>query len=96
MAVPCCSPVLGYGATTAYVLGMSNAGPNPWSSKEWTHPLIIERDPYVSKGCPSERDSDIGIFCSRANMSNLVTFDSNNYLHFTSMLTWEWSGEAIM
>jgi hypothetical protein len=96
IAVPCCSPVLAHGIGTDYVLGQSNAGPNPWSGKEWIHPLIIERDPTAANGCPSERDSDIGVFCCRNSLPSLATFDSNNYLKFTSLLAIEWSGEAII
>ena len=96
IAIPCGSPVLAHGAGTAYALGQTYSGPNPWSSKEWIHPMIIERDPTAQYGCPSERDSDIGIFCCRANLTNMATFDSNNYLKFTSMLAIEWSGEAII
>lgn len=90
------SPLLGYGNAAACVLTQSNGGPNPWSGKEWVHPLIIERDPSVQNGCPSERDSDIGIYCCRNTLTNMATFDSNNFLHFLSILAWEWSGEAII
>jgi len=96
IAVPCGGEVLGYSGATDYVLGQSNAGPNPWSGNEWLHPFIVARDPGGVNGCASERDADIGIFCCRTNMPIMSTFDSANYIHFVSALAWEWSGFTIV
>jgi hypothetical protein len=96
IARTCSFEVLGYGVSSAYLYGLTNAGPNPWSGREWLTPMIVVRDPTGLSAYSSERDSDCGLFMCRTNMANMVTFDSGNYLHFVSALCWEWSGEAIV
>lgn len=89
--------VLGYSVTTTnFVEKMSNAGPNPWSGREWVRPLILWRDRTMTEGAPSIRNMTCGLYQTRRNMTDLTTFDSNNYIHFDNGLCWEWSGEAIV
>lgn len=98
LSVRCCAAQLGYGTNASTPHEQSNAGPNPWSSEEWLQELRIVNDPDVVSGVPSERDAgpDIGVYQGRINLSDLATFDSDNYLHFDNGLVWEWSGESLV
>jgi hypothetical protein len=89
---------LGYGngAGSASVEEQPNAGPNPWSGKEWIRPLYIIRDITGTEGFPSERNSDCGVYQGRANMPDLSTFEADMRLHFDNGLVWEWSGETLV
>jgi hypothetical protein len=90
---------LGIGTTTGddtEVETQSNAGPNPWSGKEWVRPLILWNDASMVEQAPAMQNADCGVFQTRSNMASLVTFDSAAYLHFISGLAWEWSGETIL
>lgn len=101
LAISVGTAVLGYtphgtSGEATFIEEMSNAGPNPWSGKEWIRPLIIWRDKWMNGGCPSMRLLTNGLFQTRKNMTSLTTFDSNAYIHFAKGLCWEWSGEAII
>lgn len=92
-AVPCSIGSLGYSAAGAYCpTNQSNGGDNPWSGNEWLMPLLIIRDPDGVFGCYSERDSDIGIYRGRENLTNLDTFDSDLKMHFDTGLVIDWNG----
>lgn len=86
---------LGY-STNSCVIDQSNASDNPWSSEEVIFPLILIRDPEADDGCPAQSKSDAGLYMGRANLPDLATFDSDNYLHFKYGFIWEWNGEAII
>jgi hypothetical protein len=100
MAVECTAAQLQMGTGGGgnnNIVGMSNAGSNPWSSEEVLLPLRIVNDRLGYVGQPTERDGwGLGVYQGRANRTNLTAFDSNNYLHFISGLVWEWMGESIL
>lgn len=98
LAVRCCLSQLGYGESTDSVHQQSVAAPNQWSGEEWLQELRITNDPYGAEGVPSNRDAGVGIgvFQGRINISELSTFDSDQYLHIDNGLVWEWSGESIL
>ena len=97
-SVRCCAAQLGYADSNLNVHEMSNAQPNPWSGEEWLQELRIVNDPDGTNGVPSERDAgaDFGVYQGRTNMSDLATFDSDNYLHIKQGLVWEWMGESLV
>ena len=98
IAVNCTIAQLGYGSAALTVHGQSNSGPNPWSSEEQLQELRFANDKDGMTGHASERDAGVnfGVYQGRTNLSDLSTFDSDNYLHFTEGLVWEWSGETVL
>lgn len=98
-AIGGCIAQLGIGIVASdltCVESQSNAGPNPWSGKEWLRPLLLWRDLDMNQAQAAISESDCGIFQTRANRVELTTFDSENFLHLDSGLVWEWSGETIL
>lgn len=92
--VTACAAQLAYYSNSAS-LAQSNAGPNPWSGKEWIHPLFISDDPAGEEGHPVDGSSDCGVYQMRANFAERATFNNEAYFHLDNGLVWEWSGEQI-
>jgi len=98
-AIPFCIAQLGIGLIaydTIEVETQSNAGPNPWSGKEWLRPLIIWRDTEGNRQSAAIQITDCGLYQGRSNMVELTTFDSDGFLHLDNGLIWEWSGETVL
>jgi len=95
LAIRTIGAVFGYGQAALSVITQANACPSPWSGEEHIDPLFIVRDPDTLGGAPGERELTNGLFMARQNLPQLATFDSGNYLHFTSGLVWEWNGATL-
>lgn len=72
-----------------------NAQPNPWSGNEWIEKPHIANDPPGAIGKCLNGEADMGIYKCRANMVDLTTFDSDNYLQFINGFVWEYNGETM-
>jgi len=96
LAIPCLIGQLGIGTSDADVTTQANAGTNPWSGNEWKRPLILWRDREMIQQEAALQVSDCGIYQGRANMVDLSTFDSENFLHLSNGFIWEWSGETLV
>ena len=87
--------VLGYSSSALNPITQSNAGPNPWSGKEWIRPVRLIRDQDGLNNQQSERSVSIGVYQGRVNLPILSTFDNDNYIHFSAGLVWDWMGESL-
>lgn len=83
---------LGYGGVSLDVFADAGNVANPFSSEEWLVPVISQRYGYGENPEGSVKPWSKGVYQGRHNITNLTTFDSEQYIHFKKGLIWAWNG----
>lgn len=89
-------PQLGYAGASEDVFDQVGNVANPFSSEEWLVPLHSNR--YGDSDNPegSFKPWSIGLYQARDNITEVTTFDSEGYIHFTEGLVWVWNGVDLV
>lgn len=82
----------GYGGGSSDVFSDSGNVANPFSGEEWLVPVVSQRFGYSENPEGSLKPWSKGLYRGRDNITNLTTFDSENYIHFKEGLIWAWNG----
>jgi len=83
---------LGYGVSSSGIFNQAGNIANPFSSEEWLVPIHTTRYGEGESPEGSFKPWSIGMYQSRSNITDMTTFDSEQYMHFDLGLVWAWNG----
>lgn len=91
-AAPTSILALGRGISADGVFNQTGIQANPFSGDEYMMPITTYRYADTSDVEGSYKPYTVGLYRARFNMTEMVVFDSEQFIHFANGLVWDWNG----